>query len=81
MGRSNLAVVTTVLVAIIVVAAAAICVLNNRETEVTTSETDFAGQEIVTVDNLDRGIVAVGQDTFRWITYFGLADKCVMVEA
>ena len=80
MRRSNTIVVATVLVAIIVVAAAAIYISNNKETEVTTSAVDFAGQEIVTVDNLDGGIVAVGQDTFRWVTYFGLADKCVMVD-
>ena len=41
---------------------------------------DFAGQDVVPVENLDRGIVAVGQDTFRWVTMFGLADKCVMVD-
>ena len=41
---------------------------------------DFMGQEVIPVDNLDNGIVAVGQDSFRWVTYFGLADKCVMVD-
>jgi iron complex transport system substrate-binding protein len=43
-------------------------------------ETDFANKQIEIVDNLDDGIVAVGQDSFRWMTYFGLADKCVMVD-
>lgn len=32
------------------------------------------------MSDLDGGIVAVGQDSFRWMTYFGLADKCVMVD-
>ena len=41
---------------------------------------DFCGYDVKTVDNLDNGIVAVGQDSFRWVTYFGLADKCVMVD-
>lgn len=48
--------------------------------EPNTANTDFVGQEIVPVENLDNGIVAVGQDSFRWMTYFGLADKCVMVD-
>jgi len=43
-------------------------------------ETDFAGKPIEVVDDLDNGIVAVGQDTFRWMTYFKLADRCVMVD-
>ena len=44
------------------------------------ADTDFAGKNLEVVDNLDGGIVAVGQDSFRWMTYFGLADKCVMVD-
>ena len=41
---------------------------------------DFSGYEVRAVNDLSRGIVAVGQDSFRWVTYFGLADKCVMVD-
>ena len=41
---------------------------------------DFAGYKVEKVENLDNGIVAVGQDSFRWVTYFGLSDKCVMVD-
>lgn len=41
---------------------------------------DFADQPVEPVENLEDGIVAVGQDSFRWVTYFGLADKCVMVD-
>jgi iron complex transport system substrate-binding protein len=41
---------------------------------------DFAGREIQTVTDLDHGIVAIGQDSFRWMTYFGLADHCIMID-
>ncbi|MBQ7702315.1 MAG: hypothetical protein IJT54_07945 [Candidatus Methanomethylophilaceae archaeon] len=41
---------------------------------------DFAGYDVTPVSDLNNGIVAIGQDTFRWVTYFGLADKCVMVD-
>lgn len=67
--------------AIIVIAAAGVGVMvavnNNGSSD---SSEDFAGYEVKTVDNLDNGIVAVGQDSFRWVTYFGLSDKCVMVD-
>jgi iron complex transport system substrate-binding protein len=43
-------------------------------------DVDFAGREIQTVEDLNDGIVAIGQDSFRWMTYFGLADKCIMID-
>ncbi|MCQ2079086.1 MAG: hypothetical protein MJZ38_03395 [archaeon] len=70
-------------VAIIVVAgAAAFLLMDNggKSSHGYSYDTDFAGKPIEIADNLDNGIVAVGQDTFRWMTYFGLADKCVMVD-
>lgn len=75
------AVIAVAVVAIILVAGAAVVMMNdNGEKSVSDSSKDFYGKEIVPVDNLDNGIVAIGQDSFRWITYFGLADKCVMVD-
>lgn len=75
---NRLAFVSVAAVAILVIAGAAIVVTNNNENDQTGK--DFAGMEINPVENLDNGIVAVGQDSFRWVTYFGLADKCVMVD-
>lgn len=72
------AVIAVALVAIIIVAGAAAVLTMNGGDEST--ETDFAGYEIKPVSDLDSGIVAVGQDSFRWMTYFGLASKCVMVD-
>ncbi len=71
-----------IIVAVIVVAGVGVYFFTSgsENDEPNTANTDFAGQEIVPVDNLDNGIVAVGQDSFRWMTYFGLADKCVMVD-
>ena len=43
-------------------------------------DVDFVGRSIQPVENVDDGIVAIGQDSFRWMTYFGLADKCVMID-
>ena len=75
------AVIAVAVVAIILVAGAAVVMMNdNGEKSGSDSSKDFYGKEIVPVDNLDNGIVAIGQDSFRWITYFGLADKCVMVD-
>lgn len=75
-------IVAIIIVAVIVVAGVGVYFFTSGSDndEPNTANTDFAGQEIVPVDNLDNGIVAVGQDSFRWMTYFGLADKCVMVD-
>ena len=74
-------VIAVAVVAIILVAGAAFVVMNgNGGGSGSDSTKDFADRDIMSVDNLDNGIVAVGQDSFRWITYFGLADKCVMVD-
>ena len=72
-------------VAILIVAAlGGILLLNGNDGDDTTPvigvDIDFVGREIEPVDNLDDGIVAIGQDTFRWMTYYGLADKCVMID-
>lgn len=67
-------------VIIIAVAGTACVVSFDNGNSGTDGNTDFAGYEIKPVENLDKGIVAVGQDSFRWVTYFGLADKCVMVD-
>lgn len=75
---NRLAFVSVAVIAILVIAGAAIVVTNNDENDKIGK--DFAGMEINPVENLDNGIVAVGQDSFRWVTYFGLADKCVMVD-
>lgn len=71
-----------IIVAVIVVAGVGVYFFTSGSDndEPNTANTDFVGQEIVPVENLDNGIVAVGQDSFRWMTYFGLADKCVMVD-
>lgn len=71
-----------ILVAVIVVAGVGVYFFTSAsgDDKTNSANTDFVGQEIVPVDNLDNGIVAVGQDSFRWMTYFGLADKCVMVD-
>lgn len=71
-----------IIVAVIVVAGVGVYFFTSGSDndEPNTANTDFVGQEIVPVENLDNGIVAIGQDSFRWMTYFGLADKCVMVD-
>ncbi|MBR7153522.1 MAG: ABC transporter substrate-binding protein [Candidatus Methanomethylophilaceae archaeon] len=63
-------------IAVVAVACAGFLIMNDSGDD----SGDFAGREIVPVENFDDGIVAVGQDSFRWVTYFGLADKCVMVD-
>ena len=73
-------VIAVAVVAIIAIAGAAIVITGGNGGNDSGIEKDFAGMEIVPVDNLDNGIVAVGQDSFRWVTYFGLADECVMVD-
>ena len=67
-------------VAILVVAGISAIMIIGNDDEDSKDSTDFAGKELEVADNLDNGIVAVGQDSFRWMTYFGLADKCVMVD-
>lgn len=70
--------IAVAVVAIIVVAGAA--VILNKGGRTVSDDTDFAGYAITPVEDLDGGIVAVGQDSFRWMTYFGVADRCVMVD-
>lgn len=78
---ANTKIVSLAVVAILVIAGiAAVVMMNDRDDDSNNATKDFAGQEIVPVKNLDNGIVAVGQDSMRWVTYFGLADKCVMVD-
>lgn len=67
-------------VAIIAVAGIAAYFMFSQTDSKVDTNTDFAGNPIEVADNLDSGIVAVGQDSFRWMTYFKLADKCVMVD-
>ena len=81
MAQSKSIAIVVVVAAIIVVAGAAYYVTKDKSSDDSFSyDTDFADKELEIVDNLDNGIVAVGQDSFRWMTYFGLADKCVMVD-
>ncbi len=76
------AVVAVAVVAILLVAGVSAYILARDDggSTIPSEVTDFAGQEVVRADNLDNGVVAVGQDSFRWATYFGVADKCVMVD-
>ena len=67
-------------VVIVIAAGAGVMVAVNNNGGKAGTDEDFAGYEVKAVDNLDNGIVAVGQDSFRWVTYFGLANKCVMVD-
>ncbi|NLX46997.1 MAG: ABC transporter substrate-binding protein [Euryarchaeota archaeon] len=73
-----------VAVAIVVIAAIGGVMLlgggNDANEPVVGEDTDFAGREIQAVTDLNGGIVAIGQDSFRWMTYFGLADRCVMID-
>ncbi|WP_400203779.1 ABC transporter substrate-binding protein [Candidatus Methanomassiliicoccus intestinalis] len=75
-------IVAIIIVAVIIVAGVGVYFFTSAsdDDETNTVNIDFAGQEIVPASDLDGGIVAVGQDSFRWMTYFGLADKCVMVD-
>lgn len=66
--------------AVIVLVAAGVGVIIATSGNSSGNLEDFAGYKVEKADNLDNGIVAVGQDSFRWVTYFGLADKCVMVD-
>ena len=78
------ALIAVAAVAILLIAGVAAVVTmgggNSNDDNQDASNTDFVGNEVVPVENLDNGIVAVGQDSFRWMTMFGLADKCVMVD-
>lgn len=74
------AIIAIVAVVIVVAAGAGAVMVMNGSGKSSGNNEDFAGYEVKTVDNLDNGIVAVGQDSFRWVTYFGLSDKCVMVD-
>lgn len=67
-------------VAVVIIAGAAVAFTGNGSDNTDSSDKDFAGYAIEPVSDLDKGIVAIGQDSFRWMTYFGLADKCVMVD-
>ncbi|WP_019177788.1 TroA family protein [Methanomassiliicoccus luminyensis] len=72
-----------IVVAVLLVAGiAAITLLGDggKAEDVVGENVDFVGREIQVVENLDNGIVAIGQDSFRWMTYFGLADKCIMID-
>ena len=77
MERSS--VIAIAVVALVALAATGAAIIYD-ESPVDGESKDFAGFEITPVDNLDNGIVAIGQDSFRWITYFGLSEKCVMVD-
>lgn len=72
-------IIAIVIVAILAVAGASVLLMDGK-TAPNLENKDFANQDIVPVDNLDNGVVAIGQDSFRWATYFGIADKCVMVD-
>ena len=74
------AIIAIVAVVIVVAAGAGAIMVMNGSGKSSGNNEDFAGYEVKTVDNLDNGIVAVGQDSFRWVTYFGLSNKCVMVD-
>ena len=65
-------IVAIIIVAVIIVAGVGVYFFTSAsdDDETNTVNIDFAGQEIVPVSNLDGGIVAVGQDSFRWMTYF-----------
>jgi ABC-type Fe3+-hydroxamate transport system, periplasmic component len=76
---------TTIIVVMIVVIAAIgaglfFTMSNSKDNGVIGTDVDFVGRPIVPVENLDNGIAAPGQDSFRWMTYFGLADECVFVD-
>ena len=82
MDQKTIAIIVVAIVAIAGVSAFIIVNnnSNNDQGQKFDYNTDFANKPLEIVDNLDNGIVAVGQDSFRWMTYFGLADKCVMVD-
>lgn len=77
------AIIAVAVVAVLVIAGAAVVLTMDNgkggDSEWDPSK-DFAGYTIKPVENFDNGIVAIGQDAFRWMTYFGVADKCVMVD-
>ena len=72
-----------IVVAVLLVAGIAAIILlgdEGKAEDVVGENVDFVGREIQVVEDLDNGIVAIGQDSFRWMTYFGLADKCIMID-
>lgn len=75
-------IITIAVVAILIIAGSCALFLtkNGPNDESPTTGVDAAGYPIEPVKNLDDGIVAIGQDSFRWVTYFGLANKCVMID-
>ncbi|MCQ2070976.1 MAG: ABC transporter substrate-binding protein [archaeon] len=82
MQKNQIIAIAAVLVIIIAGIAAVFAFTGDNEDKPVVEELkDFAGYDIKPVtDNFSKGIVSVGQDSFRWVTYFGLADKCVMVD-
>ena len=80
MDSKTLHVLGAVVIVAAVACAGAFLIMNNDPEGGNPGLKDFAGQPVETVENLDNGIIAVGQDSFRWVTYFGLADKCVMID-
>lgn len=82
MFQKNIAVIAVVAVLVIAGGAAAFYLYsgNNSQNQEIDYSTDFAGKPLEIPDNLDNGIVAVGQDSLRWVTFFGLANKCVMID-
>ncbi len=75
-------IVSIAIVAILIIAGACAIFLmdDNTDSNSPAGDVDAAGKPIEAVEDLDNGIVAIGQDSFRWATYFGLADKCVMID-
>lgn len=80
MVKTKIIALAAVVVLIIAGICAAIVFTDDKDDSYDWPNKDFCGYDIVPVDNLDDGIVAVGQDSFRWVTYFGLASKCVMID-
>lgn len=72
--------VVVALVAILVVSGAVSFVFMRNSDVSLDEDRDFAGYEIKPVENLDNGIVVSGVGAFRWVTYFGLADKVIMAD-
>ncbi|MGE4275304.1 MAG: ABC transporter substrate-binding protein [Candidatus Methanomethylophilaceae archaeon] len=56
-------------------------VYNNSGEEQPTGVIDAVGRSVQIPDSLDDGIVTVGVDTLRFVSYFNLNEKVVMVDA
>ncbi len=80
MQPKGIVAIAIVAVLIITGSCAVLLTNDNPDNDPFTGDVDAAGKPIEPVDNLDNGIVAIGQDSFRWITYFDLADRCVMID-